>query len=366
MLPITQFFLTNKRNRPYLRDNKAYALKTLKGVVAHWTANLNKGATARANRHYFEITDRFASAHYIVDDHTILQCIPDNELGYHVGGNYYTPAAQAIQENLTPNYFLIGVEMCVNSDGDWNKTYQHAADLYAHLLRKYQLTTANLYRHFDITGKDCPKMMLDEAAWSQFKALIDQKMSDDAPVQIAQGAVNYTFLNVRSGPGTNYMQVDRLKKNDVVRIFGEEDKWWYLSAGRWVHKDYITISYKTRLGRVDDPTGANVRQGPGTNFPIIDARPNGSWLFLVDKRGSWYEIGPNQWVHESVADEILPRTGEVVNAEVLNVRAGPATAYRVIRQLKKGARVFVIGKEGDWAQLGAGEWASGKYIRLSV
>ncbi|MCX8125326.1 MAG: N-acetylmuramoyl-L-alanine amidase, partial [Spirochaetes bacterium] len=163
MLPITQMLLINQ-NRPKIK------LKKLKGVVIHWTANTGKGANAIANRNYFNTTKTAASAHYIVDVHSIVQCVPDGEVAWHVGASKYTSTGEKIREKpYSPNYFLIGIEMCVNSDGNWNKTYQNTVELTAYLLKKYGLTINNLYRHYDITGKNCPAMMIAESEWTKFK-----------------------------------------------------------------------------------------------------------------------------------------------------------------------------------------------------
>ena len=94
-----------------------------------------------ANSNYFNTTPRKASAHYIVDDHSIVQCMPDNEVAYHVGAKKYKPIGDQIREGkLSPNFFLVGFEMCVNMDGDWDKTYQHSVELAQYLLNKYSFT----------------------------------------------------------------------------------------------------------------------------------------------------------------------------------------------------------------------------------
>jgi N-acetylmuramoyl-L-alanine amidase len=173
MLPIKRLFLTNK-NRPKKKIRK------LKGIVVHWTANEGKGANALANRNYFNNTTRAASAHYIVDDHQIIQCIPDDEIAYHVGAKKYrTDGIKLSESPYGPNYFLIGIEMCVNKDGVWSKTYQNTIDLIVYLLKKHSLTVDDLYRHYDITGKDCPRMMIDEKDWNSFKIDISVKLKNE-------------------------------------------------------------------------------------------------------------------------------------------------------------------------------------------
>ena len=43
------------------------------------------------------------------------------------------------------------------------------------LMGRYDLTTDNVIRHYDVTGKACPKYYVEnEAAWEQFKSdLVD-------------------------------------------------------------------------------------------------------------------------------------------------------------------------------------------------
>jgi len=169
---VREMLLTN-HNRPGKKIIK------LKGIVIHWTANTRKGANAVANRNYFNNTKNSVSAHYIVDDKNIIRCIPDDEFAYHVGAKKYAAAGLKIKEgNYSPNYFLLGIEMCVNSDGDWKKTYNNTVELAAYLLKNYKLNTDNMYRHYDITGKDCPKMMLDSKEWKAFKGKVAKQMDE--------------------------------------------------------------------------------------------------------------------------------------------------------------------------------------------
>ena len=172
----------------------------------HWTANVGNGANALANRNYFN-TFRLGnntSAHYIVDDERIVLCVKDDEVAYHVGAKKYTPIGDRISEKVSPNLFLIGIEMCVNEDGDWNKTYKNSVELAAQILKKYGLGIDNLYRHYDITGKDCPKMMIDKNAWEKFQT----------NVSIAAGfkKVEVNRLTVMLKRGMNNMNVKTLQQ----------------------------------------------------------------------------------------------------------------------------------------------------------
>lgn len=167
---ITDLFLTN-HNRPKKK------LIKLKGIVIHWTANTTKGADARANRDYFNTTKESASAHYIVDDKEIIRCVPDDEVCFHVGARVYTDTGEMLRmKPYSPNYFLIGIEMCVNVDADLNQVYKNTVELTAELLNKYKLKIDDLYRHYDITGKCCPRMFVVETEWNKFKQAVITEM----------------------------------------------------------------------------------------------------------------------------------------------------------------------------------------------
>jgi len=81
-MQITEMLLTNPTARPGTKI-------VPKGLVIHWTANERKGADAVANRNYFNKPTTEASAHYIVDDWQIVRCLPEIEMGYHVGAKSY-------------------------------------------------------------------------------------------------------------------------------------------------------------------------------------------------------------------------------------------------------------------------------------
>lgn len=157
-----------RKNRPFKK------LKGIRGIVIHWTANTAPGATALANRNYFNSTDRSASCHYIVDAKEVIQCVPDDEVAWHVGDSVKRPVplkvAMCGKDN--PNNWTIGIEMCVN--GDWPKVYERTVELTRDLLKKHGLTLDQVYRHWDMTGKDCPRMFIPDFEdyswnWELFK-----------------------------------------------------------------------------------------------------------------------------------------------------------------------------------------------------
>ncbi len=147
---------------PYSRPGTALA--QVNGIVIHYTAN--PGATAIANRNYFEnLKDTHttkASSHFVVGlDGEIVQCIPTAEIAY---------------ASNDRNKDTIAIECCYqNEDGSFNQaTYDSVIQLTAWLCAKFGLTSENVIRHYDVTGKMCPLYYVEhEDAWQQFKADVD-------------------------------------------------------------------------------------------------------------------------------------------------------------------------------------------------
>lgn len=250
MLPITRQLITHPHTRPYLKDPAKYRIREVRAVVAHWTANTKKGAGAVANRNYFNNGSpgpggklRAASAHYCVDDKTIVQCLSDNEVGYHVGSVRYKPEGYKLFKDspgLSPNYFTVGYEMCVNADADWNITRANSIDLACHLLVKHGLPIQRLIRHFDVTGKDCPRMLLDPKAWAEYKAEVLMLYQHYAIESATPMVVASKGLNVRKGPGTQHEIRYELGNMERVVIFPNR------RDGDWVvigHEEWVNIKY---------------------------------------------------------------------------------------------------------------------------
>jgi N-acetylmuramoyl-L-alanine amidase len=243
-IPITRQFLTHPISRPALRDRDGFRLREVRAIVMHWTANTDKGAHAMANRNYFNLGSRYASAHYVVDDHSIIQCLPDNEVAYHVGAKRYEPAGRALMAGtgLNPNYYTLGIEMCVNKDGDWEKTYRYAAELAAFLLLKYSPPEPTLLRHFDITGKDCPKMMITPEPWQAFRNLVDTLINEMKQAIRWRATCITEGLNVRSGPGMEHPASGQLYLGEPVLVVEESGNWCQIDTGGWVHGDFLAIT----------------------------------------------------------------------------------------------------------------------------
>lgn len=161
---VEQNLLTvNQYSRP------ATMLTSVNGIVIHYTANPD--TDAEQNRNYFEglksgASDTYASSHFIIGlDGKIIQCIPLDEISY---------------ASNDRNYDTISIECChPDESGAFTpETYNSLVKLTTWLCEEFNLTSQNVIRHYDITGKECPLYFVEnEDEWLRFKGEIDSALS---------------------------------------------------------------------------------------------------------------------------------------------------------------------------------------------
>ena len=155
----------NKNSRPQTK------LKKVNGIVVHYTAN--PGTDAMANRNYFESrkdkpdqTKYKVSSHFIIGlDGTIVQCIPLDEISY---------------ASNDRNKDTVSIECChPNKSGKFSAATQTALiQLCAWLCGNYGMDTSDIIRHYDVTGKMCPKYYVKHKdAWTTLKKNISIELS---------------------------------------------------------------------------------------------------------------------------------------------------------------------------------------------
>lgn len=210
--------------------------KKIEYIVIHDTGNKNKGADAEVHYRYFSTGNRGASAHYFVDDKKILQIIDDSKAAWHVGdgrGRF----------GIT-NQNSIGIEICVNSDGIYEKAVTNAIELTKMLMQKYNIPLERVVRHYDASRKLCPASMLQDnwTKWQKFK--INVAMNKSVPVQQnKKGEVIATTLNCREQPSINASINGKLPKGAQVTIYAEQGDWYLVNnkTPQWVCRDYVKI-----------------------------------------------------------------------------------------------------------------------------
>lgn len=151
---------------PNLYSRGQELMQRVLGVTLHWVEH--PMTSAAFNWRFFESRkaggDGMGSAHFIVDPAETIQCMPLDEIAYHAGPMAQTTAEARLRFGDYPNAHLIGIEMC---HPDWSgkpepATLASVRMLCAWLCWRFDLNPmSDIVRHYDITGKLCPKWYVE-------------------------------------------------------------------------------------------------------------------------------------------------------------------------------------------------------------
>ncbi len=152
--------IVNRTDRIYGHNNKK------KFITVHETANTDRGADA-ATHGRLQQNGFSASWHYSVDDKQAVQSFPHTAQCWHAGDG-----------RGDGNLNSIGIEICVNSDGDFKKAVENAAALVKKIMDDENISASNVVQHNNWSGKDCPHNLRSGSkgvSWSDFKAMLSGK-----------------------------------------------------------------------------------------------------------------------------------------------------------------------------------------------
>ena len=210
---IKKYLTINPYSRP---GNK---LKGVKGIVIHWVGNAT--STAEANRNYFEGLKsgqkmsngkyRHASSHYIVGlEGEVIACVPEEEIAYH--------ASKANEDH-------IGIEVCHT---DWNGkfstvTYQALITLIIDICNRYNLNPLrDVIRHYDVTGKDCPRYYVKNIeSWEQLKQDANKKLVSTIKIILNNVEKEVETVNI---DGFNFVKLRDLADDKIEVGYDKQEK----------------------------------------------------------------------------------------------------------------------------------------------
>ena len=180
----------------------ARSTSKIKYLIIHFTAN--DGDSDESNARFFKNNLPKSSAHYFVDDDSVTQSVPDNYIAYAVGGGKWDDCRKTgggtMYKKIT-NTNSINVEMCdtlKNGKHDVSaKTLENTLALCKVLMKKYNISINNVYRHFDVNGKHCPVYYMNNIAWADFKVKLQQVVSESNIKNINTAATSGVYSQAK-------------------------------------------------------------------------------------------------------------------------------------------------------------------------
>lgn len=201
-------------------------------IVIHDTGNTGVGANAESHYRYFNSGDRSSSADFFVDDRQIL-CIND----YH---KYYTwHCGDGKGKYGITNRNSIGIEICINSDGNRQKAIENALILVRELMGELNVPIEKVVRHYDASRKNCPGSMSKNnwAEWYEFKNRI----------QNSEGLTMDQYEELKS-------MINGLNKKNMIYDYVDDNMPEYARSTirKLVNKGYLKGENGGRLNLNDD------------------------------------------------------------------------------------------------------------------
>ena len=152
--------------------------RKIEWIVIHDTGNISKTADAKNHSNYITNlaiqNNTSLSWHYTVDQSSIYQHIPDDEIAWHAGDGTKDIGANG--------YYLgggnkngIGIEMCVNQGNDIILTMKKCASLAVDLCLEYDLSLDRIKTHSDFAKKLCPYTVLYNNLWDDFMMMVQSE-----------------------------------------------------------------------------------------------------------------------------------------------------------------------------------------------
>ena len=155
-------------------------------IVVHYSGIVSAHGQAAVVERSIRRSERESSTHYIVGEDGIIQIVRDKHRAWHVGG-YCTANKCRAENNNSLGVDLVERKRNTKSgsvkDRDWyftDKVINDGAQLVAMLADKYSIPQSHIVRHFDVTGKWCPRPFvgkdtneitgdIHEIGWFMFK-----------------------------------------------------------------------------------------------------------------------------------------------------------------------------------------------------
>lgn len=133
-------------------------------ITVHETDNWSAGANAMAHAANMRNNNTAETFHYAVDSTQAVHIMPDNIRCWHAGDG-----------SGNGNMSSIGIEICVNSDGDYKKAVKNCAELVAKLMKQHNVDINHVVQHNHWSGKNCPSGIRSGKqgqTWAKFISMV--------------------------------------------------------------------------------------------------------------------------------------------------------------------------------------------------
>ena len=288
------------------------------------------------------------------------------------------------ETTLIRNSNSIGIEMCVNSDGDFNKTFDNTVKLTKYLMEKYNIPANHVVMHNDASGKECSEKLIANnlKLWKEFKEAIGGSY-DDYYTEVNKGGsiVNISNASLRSAPGIASYQIRTIPSGEYVDVISKHINGWYKveykNTTGYVYQDFIKVRGEaiSEVGFGDRDTviakatvkykEVVLRNEPSVQSSMSTTIKKGEELIITKEDGKWVQVKSGKskgWVLKSQINIVETNT---VNNSIMLAKY-PSINAKGIKNIDKGTPIKIIKTDGLWSEVSCGNtkgWIPVYYIK---
>lgn len=271
------------------------------GITYHNTGNSAPTAGDEAHANWLQNVENadkeYVSVHFFVDENSITQTVPIDEVTYHAGDG-----------KGNGNYKTISIEICENAN--IQKAEENAQKLGAALRKTFN--GLNIYKHQDWNGKYCPHVILSRGGWDKFKndiykleagSNIDNSQIN-APTDTIEIQTDIYGYKTAADAMADKNRVKIVPKGSYKIMIKHSSGAWNIGKGYlfWINPNKLNTaeSTGTRTMKVNAKIGVNIRKTPevnGTNK--IGAIAYGETVTITEEKNGWVKAtykNYNGWI----------------------------------------------------------------------
>ncbi len=195
------------------------------------------------------------------------------------------------------------------------------------------------------------------------------------------GTVREEGVNLRDGPGTNYVSMAKMSAGQDLTLVERYEGWFLVEYGTqygWVTGEFLNIvpGVVERVPvaqSIPDPNpplvgsvienGVNLRKGPGSAYDRVGSVGSGTQVSLLARYKDWYKVqlenGTQAWIFSDLM-KIAPMAARRVPTTT-NIPALPARAARATGGSSGGGAAVNIPASGDVASY-AVQFVGSRYV----
>lgn len=334
------------------------------GITYHNTGNSAPTAGDEAHAKWLQNVENadkeYVSVHFFVDENSITQTVPIDEVTYHAGDG-----------KGNGNYKTISIEICENAN--IQKAEENAQKLGAALRKTFN--GLNIYKHQDWNGKFCPHVILSRGGWDKFKNDI-YKLEAGSNINNSQINAPTDIIEIQTDIYGYKTAVDAMADKNRVKIVPKgsykimikhSSGAWNIGEGYlfWINPNKVQNQQNNSSNIVNETTvritnnsiyGYRTAADAMADKNRVRTVPQGTYTIMIKHSSGAWNIGKGYlfWINPNKLNTAVStgtRTMKV-NAKIgVNIRKTPeVNATNKIGAIAYGETVTITEEKNDWVK----------------